>query len=952
MTQHNVTDQAEQLTTTAHVPLSERPLVAEDERTVITVPEQSRVESRNEITPVGESYRQRLFPAIGQFDGDEAGIRLAHFEITSRLGSGGMGAVFKATDLELARDVALKILHPGSSQDASMISRFRNEARACAQLNHDNIARVFYAGSQDGLYFIAYEYATGKTIRDLIIDRGRLSVEDTVNYAIQVTLALNHIAAAGIVHRDIKPSNIMLTNTGRVKVVDLGLARRDTTDSIGDITVAGTTLGTFDYISPEQARDPRNADIRSDIYSLGCTMYHMLTGQAPYPEGTALQKLLDHQGKSPPDPRQLNAGVPPELAAILRKMMANSPDHRYAVPGLLLNDLIQMAARLGLRSIPAEGIVWRKMNAGSNRQPLGAVWVLVSVALICMTAVFLQRSSQSEKLADALVNDIDTLGVEVNPEEYETGETAVDSTDTEVSAATDLSPSNVVDSGTSGTGTSGSEGAAGLVESLVNSSTRKPTPMLPTTGPVSSSFLDVVMTQPGARISQNQIAAEQSNPFILESSDGNVRSFQTLKAAVADARSGDVVLLRYNGFPDDLTAQPPVRIVGMNLIIRAADGFRPTLEFDGVSEGAVSPGRMFNLRSQGSLTMRDIDLRLVVRDDLNTDRWSLFHCEGSNRVNLENVSIECINPDGQPTSIFEMADETTGPIDNAVGAESDFSLTRVICRADADAFRIACQPRGRIQLKDCGFALNGSLMELRGDSSMQPVRGALEVFFDHVTCIHAAPMIYMNDGDDQKGAAPRTLPRLSIRSEASVFAGIGMEAKLLSSEGNSYLEDIESLVTWNGFTNLYDGYSVFWEIESSALDYSSRRLDFTQWNQFWSNRADSEETNGSVMPPLAWHRPVWRSSNMRLSLPDMTPSAFELDAALFNSGPLSLPKARDGLVPGVNAQGLPPFPRSSSAASVRPAATVKAVSPSENSSSPAADANRAALTQPVGVNLP
>lgn len=951
MTQHNVTDQAEQLTTTAHVPLSERPLVAEDERTVISVPEQSRVEARNEITPVGESYRQRLFPAIGQFDGDEAGIRLAHFEITSRLGSGGMGAVFKATDLELARDVALKILHPGSSQDASMISRFRNEARACAQLNHDNIARVFYAGSQDGLYFIAYEYATGKTIRDLIIDRGRLSVEDTVNYAIQVTLALNHIAAAGIVHRDIKPSNIMLTNTGRVKVVDLGLARRDTTDSIGDITVAGTTLGTFDYISPEQARDPRNADIRSDIYSLGCTMYHMLTGQAPYPEGTALQKLLDHQGKSPPDPRQLNPGVPPELSAILRKMMANSPEHRYAVPGLLLNDLIQMAARLGLRSIPAEGIVWRKMNPGSDRQPLGAVWVLVSVALICMTAIFLQRSSQSEKLADSLVNDLDAPGIPVNPDEYETGSTDLISTAAEMSAGADAT-SGLNEPGTLETRTNAQGGTAGSVASLLNSSAQRPTPMLPTTGPVSSSFLDVVLAQPATNVSQNQIVSEQSNPFILQGSDGNVRSFQTLKAAVADARSGDVVLLRYNGFPDDLTAQPPVRIVGMNLIIRAADGFRPTLEFDGVSEGAVSPGRMFNLRSQGSLTMRDIDLRLVVRDDLNADRWSLFHCEGSNRVSLENVSIECINPDKQPTSIFELADETTGPIDNAVGAESDFSLTRVICRADAAAFRIACQPRGRIQLKDCGFALNGSLMELRGDSSMQPTRGALEVFFDHVTCIHAAPMIHMNDGDEQKGAAPRTLPRLSIRSEASVFAGIGMDAKLLASEGNSYLEDIESLVTWNGFTNLYDGYSVFWDIESSALDYSNRRLDFTQWNQFWTNRADSEDTNSSVMPPLAWQRPVWRSSSTKLSLPEMTPSAFELDAALFNSGPLSLPKARDGLVPGVNAQGLPPFPRGISAGSVRPAETVDSATPSVDSSSPTADSNRAVLTQPTGVGLP
>ena len=127
--------------------------------------------------------------------------------------------------------------------------------------------------------FIAYEFASGRTIRDLIMERGRLSVAEAVNYAIQVTLALNHISAAGIVHRDIKPSNIMLTESGRVKVVDLGLARRDMDDSIGEITVAGTTLGTFDYIAPEQARDPRNADVRSDIYSLGCTIYHMVTGQ-------------------------------------------------------------------------------------------------------------------------------------------------------------------------------------------------------------------------------------------------------------------------------------------------------------------------------------------------------------------------------------------------------------------------------------------------------------------------------------------------------------------------------------------------------------------------------------------------------------------------------------------------------------------------------------------------
>ncbi|NQW12597.1 MAG: serine/threonine protein kinase, partial [Alphaproteobacteria bacterium] len=365
-------------------------------------------------TQANDAIRNRLFPTNGVHNGEEVGIRLAHFQITGRLGSGGMGAVFKAIDLELSRDVALKILHPSSSQDASLIARFRNEARACAHLNHDNIARVYYAGNQDGMYFIAYEYATGRTIRDVIVENGRLGVAETINYAIQITLALNHTAAAGIVHRDIKPSNIMLTNSGRVKVVDLGLARRDTTDSIGDITVAGTTLGTFDYIAPEQARDPRNADGRSDIYSLGCTMYHMLTGRPPYPEGTALQKLLDHQGKSPPDPRTLNSSVPEEIAAIMRKMMANDPDARYQAPGLLLNDLIQMAQILGLHSVPAEGIVWRKPGPSSVRQPLGAVWVFVSVLLICLTAVFLDRAPRSARVTDNVLNETADLGKQVS----------------------------------------------------------------------------------------------------------------------------------------------------------------------------------------------------------------------------------------------------------------------------------------------------------------------------------------------------------------------------------------------------------------------------------------------------------------------------------------------------------------------------------------------------------
>ncbi len=909
MTQLSANEASEPLTATARVPLSERPLVADDENTVISSPEQPRAELKPEVvsaTASGDAVRNRLFPSNGVFSGDEVGIRLAHFEITGRLGSGGMGAVFKATDLELARDVALKILHPSSSQDASLIARFRNEARACAQLNHDNIARVYYAGSQDGMYFIAYEFASGRTIRDLIVESGRLSPSDTINYAIQVTLALNHTAAAGIVHRDIKPSNIMLTNSGRVKVVDLGLARRNTTDSIGDITVAGTTLGTFDYIAPEQARDPRNADERSDIYSLGCTMYHMLTGQPPYPEGTALQKLLDHQGKSPPDPRTLNGSVPEEIAAIMRKMMANNPDARYQAPGLLLNDLIQMAQILGLHSVPAEGIVWRKPGPGVNRQPLGAVWVFVSVLLICLTAIFLHSVPRSNQIADADLNEPGNIGKRVNQlGQLDSNGTAATNS---VSVMAEVSAVPSPDS------------SSAVPGSLDVNSEAFPTTSIPTLTidqlpillvyPFNSAIARLGILEPQVPV-PNKTSVATFGPFLLQRSTGATVTFQTLKAAVADARSGDVVLLRYNGYPDDLPTQPPVRIVGMDLIIRAAEGFRPTLVFDGAPEGTVSPGQMISLRGNGKLTLSDVDLRVVAWDDLTADRWSLFHCTGPNKIDLSNVSIDCRNSDGQPAALFDLVGDTSAPEADGV-VETEISLYRVICRAESNGFRIASQARGRIELRNCGIALKGSLIENRGDASMTASRGSVEVVLKHVTCLTSAPMLKIDDIDSQQpGGVQRLIPRLSVRSEGNVFAAQGTDRRLMLTDGSTFVEDLETLVCWNGFNNLYDGFEIYWQIDTPTLDFAPRRRDFPQWIRYWGDRTDSEETNADVLPELAWQNGSWKISGDEAWLRNLTPSSFELDAAIFIPGVKSLQRARDGFVPGVNAAELPRFPQQS-----------------------------------------
>jgi serine/threonine protein kinase len=318
------------------------------------------------------------------------GQLLGHFRIDDYIGTGGMGTVFRATDLRLQRPVALKLLPPEFADDPAAVQRFHNEARAAAHLDHEGIARVYYVGEDRGIHFIAFEFVHGVTVRDLIQQRGRLSVTETVQYAIQIASALAHAAARGVVHRDIKPSNLIVTPGGRVKLVDMGLARQFERRGTGSLTQSGVTLGTFDYIAPEQARDPRTADVRSDLYSLGCTLYHMLTGRPPFPEGTVLQKLLQHQQEDPPDVRQLNPSVPRRLAQILRKLMQKDPKDRYQTAEELVADLLEVAADLGLRPVTAEGLIWLRAREGrwATFVRSAVVAALVSVLIIVLGATY------------------------------------------------------------------------------------------------------------------------------------------------------------------------------------------------------------------------------------------------------------------------------------------------------------------------------------------------------------------------------------------------------------------------------------------------------------------------------------------------------------------------------------------------------------------------------------
>lgn len=290
------------------------------------------------------------------------GQRLNHFLLEEMIGGGGMGAVFRAHDEQLDRTVAIKVI-PFVSEDADLQRRFRNESQSAAKLDHPRIAKVFDTGNHGQWHYIVFEYVEGTNIRDWVQQHGPLSIDEAVFYTVQLADALQHVASRGIVHRDIKPSNVLIAGDGKIKLVDMGLARSESFELSEDMTASGVTLGTFDYISPEQASDPRDADLRSDLYSLGCTLYFMLTGSPPYPGGTMLQKLLSHGNAPPPDARTLRGEVSVNLVAVIQKMLAKKPADRYQTAGDLIADLHVVAARDGLtRSRQAGSFVASEPN--------------------------------------------------------------------------------------------------------------------------------------------------------------------------------------------------------------------------------------------------------------------------------------------------------------------------------------------------------------------------------------------------------------------------------------------------------------------------------------------------------------------------------------------------------------------------------------------------------------
>jgi hypothetical protein len=276
------------------------------------------------------------------------------YRVEEFLSKGGMGAVYRGADLSLSRPVAIKFLDARFLSDSSLVQRFQREALSAARLDHPNIIPIYSAGEHEGHAYMVMKFVDGATVSRLISERGQLSVRDTVAIVIQVCDGLAHMHRRGFVHRDIKPSNVMVDENGHAFVLDFGISRHETSN----LTRTGLTTGTPDYMSPEQARESKSADGRSDIYSLGVMTFEMLAGRRPFLAESAFDLLMKHALERPPRLTDL-AGLPPEIDDVLARALEKDPERRYESAKELRLALLE-------RVLPAAG----DLTAGERAQAL------------------------------------------------------------------------------------------------------------------------------------------------------------------------------------------------------------------------------------------------------------------------------------------------------------------------------------------------------------------------------------------------------------------------------------------------------------------------------------------------------------------------------------------------------------------------------------------------------
>lgn len=322
--------------------------------------------------------------------GQGSSLVLGPYVLMDVLGEGGMGQVFKARHRKLDRIVALKIIRKSLVPTSASVSRFQREAKAAAKLSSPHVVGIFDAEEASGVHYMAMEFMEGTDLSKLVNKNGPLPIAQACEYIRQAALGLQHAHEKGLVHRDIKPANLFLakTETGEiVKVLDFGLTLvEDDKERKTRLTQIGSVMGTVDFMSPEQASDSRNTDIRSDLYSLGCSLFYLLTGEPPFEGGDPIGRLFARMVQEPPSVKQVRPDVPTALEALLKKMMAKEPANRFQTPAEVVNALQPFAKRGAPRKFRSVAL---------------ASLVLIATLLLCGLIAFLSMSSSVQPISSS-----------------------------------------------------------------------------------------------------------------------------------------------------------------------------------------------------------------------------------------------------------------------------------------------------------------------------------------------------------------------------------------------------------------------------------------------------------------------------------------------------------------------------------------------------------------------
>ncbi|MEQ8785316.1 MAG: serine/threonine-protein kinase [Pirellulaceae bacterium] len=333
----------------------------------------------------------------------------SRYEILQRIGRGGMGDVYKAQHKVMNRLVALKVIKPQLVQNAAAVQRFQREVQAAARLHHANIVTAYDAEQAGALHFLVMEFVDGVNLDEVIRRQGAMPIDQACDAIHQAALGMQHAHELGMVHRDIKPHNLMLTSTGQVKILDFGLASlaseitieqaaANATSGESDsasptqadavarpsqqLTLMGTMMGTPDFMAPEQARDAHAADVRADIYSLGCTFYALLAGKAPFGGASVSEKIKAHSEHDAPPLSDLRDDVPAEVEWVLNRMLAKQPENRFQTPAELAEALARLRPAAEAKAVPAKAASARQTTARRRNS------LLIGAALLGLLAVF------------------------------------------------------------------------------------------------------------------------------------------------------------------------------------------------------------------------------------------------------------------------------------------------------------------------------------------------------------------------------------------------------------------------------------------------------------------------------------------------------------------------------------------------------------------------------------